>query len=61
MNSKMGIQEGRKGGYTNKISPHIQKEMADARSQIIQKFQQPMPGPKVAPKPKIKTNDPQGA
>jgi|TARA_B110000285_G_C15055270_1_gene579226 hypothetical protein len=60
MNSKMAIQEGRKGGHTNNISPHI-LEMADARSQIIQKFQQPTPGPKVALKAKIKTNDPQGA
>ena len=57
----MAMQEGRKGGYTNNLSPQVQKEMADARSQIIQKFQQPMPGPKIALKPKIKTNDPQGA
>ena len=61
MNSKMAIQEARKGGHTNNISPHIQRELADAKSQIIQKFQQPLPGPKIALKPKIKTNDPQGA
>ena len=35
--------------------------MQDARSQIIQKFQQPVPGPKAALKPKVKPNDSQGA
>ena len=38
----MAIHEGRKGGHTNNISPHIQRELADAKSQIIQKFQQPL-------------------